>query len=124
MPMTKHVRLIAFPVSILLALFYAFWIPYLATSLPAHYRVTHWAATWVGLDLFELGLILLTVWFLGRRSRYCAITSAMLAGVMLCDAWFDNLTAHGADITGARLGLIPELGIAVASSLLAVTYMT
>jgi hypothetical protein len=112
----------ALPGSILLAVFYVFWIPYLAVTLPAHYGVTHWVLTWVGLDILEFGLILLTAWCLWKRSERCVVTAAMLAGVMLSDAWFDNLTAHGTDISGARLGLIPELGVAAVSTILAATY--
>jgi hypothetical protein len=120
--MLRIVRRIALPGCILLAVFYIFWIPYLAVTLPVHYQVAHWTAAWVCLDALEFGLIVLTGWFLWRKSRNYVVTSAMLAGVMLSDALFDNLMSRGSEAAEARLGLIPELGIAALSTVLAMTY--
>ena len=75
------------------------WIGYLAATLPRVYVARHWDAAWVGFDLVLLGLIASTA-VMGYLRRQLFVLTAFAAGVLLvCDAWFDVLTAHGDDQT-------------------------
>lgn len=75
------------------------WIGYLAATLPRVYVARHWDVAWVGFDLMLLGLITSTA-VLGYLRRQLFVLTAFAAGVLLvCDAWFDVLTAHGDDRT-------------------------
>jgi hypothetical protein len=69
------------------------WIVYLAFSLPAREVSHHYAAAWVGFDVFELIALAATGYFALRRSRYLALASASAATLLVCDAWFDILTS-------------------------------
>jgi Zn-dependent protease with chaperone function len=69
------------------------WIAVLAWNLPPDYVVANWAATWVGLDTVLLACLASTAW-LAYRSRQMVIVMALVTGtLLLCDAWFDVLTA-------------------------------
>jgi hypothetical protein len=69
------------------------WIVVLAWSLPPRYVVDDWAATWVGLDTMLLVCLAGTAW-LAYRGRQMVIVVALVTGtLLLCDAWFDVLTA-------------------------------
>lgn len=75
------------------------WIGYLAATLPRVYVARHWDLAWIGFDLVLLALITATA-VLGYLRRQLLVLTAFAAGVLLvCDAWFDVLTAHGDDQT-------------------------
>jgi hypothetical protein len=69
------------------------WIVYLGFSLPARQVSHHYAAAWVGFDVFELIALAATGYLALRRSRYLAVASASAATLLVCDAWFDVLTS-------------------------------
>ena len=69
------------------------WIVYLGFSLPARQVSPHYAAAWVGFDVFELIALGATGFLALRRSRYLALASASAATLLICDAWFDVLTS-------------------------------
>jgi hypothetical protein len=69
------------------------WIVYLGFSLPERQVSHHYAAAWVGFDVFELIALGATGYFALRRSRYLAIASASAATLLICDAWFDVVTS-------------------------------
>jgi hypothetical protein len=69
------------------------WIVYLGFSLPARQVSHHYAAAWVGFDVFELIALAATGYLALRRSRYLALASASAATLLICDAWFDVLTS-------------------------------
>ena len=83
------------------------WIAYLAVSLPPRYVAHNWDVTWVGFDVLLLVLMVATA-VLGYLRRQMLVLTAFATGVLLiCDAWFDVLTAHGDDqvwsvVTAAR----------------------
>jgi hypothetical protein len=91
------------------------WIVYLAASLPRRYVADHWDATWVGFDVLLLALIAATA-FLGWRRRQLVVVTGFATGTLLvCDAWFDVLTAHGEDRVWSLLSaLVVELPLAAA----------
>lgn len=73
------------------------WIVYLSMSLPDHYVARNWAAAWVGFDVLLLAMFGLTA-ALGLLRRQLLVLSAFGTGLLLvCDAWFDVLTAAPSD---------------------------
>lgn len=89
------------------------WTAYLAVTLPRLYVAHNWDATWVGFDVLLLAM-LLTTGILGFLRRQLLTMVAFATGVLLvCDAWFDVMTAHGADRTMSILAaLLIELPLA------------
>lgn len=99
------------------------WIGYLAATLPHHYRVHSWRLTWIGFDVGLLVLMVATL-VLGVQRRLLVVLTGFATGVMLlCDAWFDVLTANRGDrpfsVLSALLVELP-LGIVFTSGALLV----
>jgi hypothetical protein len=91
------------------------WIAMLAWTLPPDYVVANWAATWVGLDTALLACLASTAW-LAYRSRQMVIVMALVTGtLLLCDAWFDVLTASSRTdvILSVGSALLVEIPLAV-----------
>jgi hypothetical protein len=84
------VRLLALSCLVLLP-----WTVGLAVTLPRAYLVGNWPLAWTGFDVALLGCLSTTAWALWRQ-RLVAVPAAMASCVlMVCDAWFDIVTAHG-----------------------------
>ena len=82
------------------------WIVYLAISLPGEHKVRNWDVMWVGFDAIELSLFALTL-YLAVRRRVVVILSAFATGVvLLCDAWFDLLTANPGELWQSVLAAV------------------
>ena len=80
------------------------WAVVLAYTLPARHRVAHWDAIWVGFDLALALALLLTAIAAIRGRPWLAIPATASATLLVCDAWFDVLTARGAhEVTPALL---------------------
>ncbi len=93
---TREVRLTLLTVS---AVVLVPWTVYLGTSLPRQYVATHWDVTWVGFDLLLLVMLVATA-VLGYLRRQMLVLTSFATGVLLvCDAWFDVMTAHGDERT-------------------------
>lgn len=97
------------------------WIVYLAFALPTDYVVHDWWATWAGFDLLLLMFMAATV-VLGMLRRQLLLLAAFATGVLLiCDAWFDIMTAGPDDmwlsVLTAALGELPLAVLLVAGSL-------
>ena len=90
------------------------WALFLAYTLPARHRVLHWDAIWVGFDLALAGALLLTAVAAIRGRRWLAIPATASATLLVCDAWFDVLTASGThEVTTALLeAVLVELPLA------------
>ena len=90
------------------------WIVYLSVSLPRAYVAYNWAATWVGFDVLLLVMMTATAVF-GILRRQMLVVTAFATGVLLiADAWFDVMTAHGDERTWSVLSaLLIELPLAV-----------
>ena len=87
------------------------WIVYLAFTLPANYVAHNWPATWVGFDCVLIAFMAATA-VLGWLRRQLVVLPAFTTGVLLiCDAWFDILTANPGQIwvsvLTAALGNLP-----------------
>jgi hypothetical protein len=89
------------------------WIAYLAVSLPPRYVAHNWDVTWVGFDVLLLVLMVATA-VLGYLRRQMLVLTAFATGILLiCDAWFDVLTAHGDDqVWSVVTALVVELPLA------------
>jgi hypothetical protein len=91
------------------------WTAWLVVSLPSTQTAHHWDLAWAGFDV-ALAVALVTAGLAAKRGSPLAAPTAMVAGTLLvCDAWFDLLTARGSGeiaTAGAEAVLI-ELPLAV-----------
>jgi len=90
------------------------WTVGLAMTLPRNYLVGDWPLSWAGFDIILLGCLSTTAWSLWKQ-RQIAIPAAMIsAALLLCDAWFDILTAHPGRcmVLSVATALLAELPIA------------
>jgi hypothetical protein len=75
------------------------WTAYLSATLPPQHVTHHWDLAWGGFDLFETAALAGTVLALVRRSSLLPLLSAVAGTALLCDAWFDLITAApGSDL--------------------------
>jgi hypothetical protein len=97
------------------------WTIYLALTLPESYPAQHWQAVWVGFDVLLLAFMIATA-VLGFTQHPWLTLFAFATGVLLvCDAWFDVLTARRGDfvvsVLTAGLGELPLAVILIAGTL-------
>jgi hypothetical protein len=97
------------------------WTIYLAITLPDKYIAHNWPATWVGFDLLLL-LFMFATAVLGLLRRQLLVLTAFTTGILLvCDAWFDVMTAAPADrwlsILTAAVGELPLSVILITGAL-------
>lgn len=97
------------------------WIIYLGFTLPTNYVVHNWAATWIGFDCVLVAFMLVTA-VLGWLRRQLVLLAAFTTGVLLiCDAWFDVMTAGPGQIwvsvLTAALGNLPLAVIMITGAL-------
>ena len=90
------------------------WTGYLGYVLPDKYVAHNWPVTWVGFDIVLLLFIAATV-LLGLLRRQLLILTAFTTGVLLiCDAWFDLMTAGPADRwLSLLMAVVAELPLAL-----------
>jgi hypothetical protein len=82
------------------------WVGYLAMTLPDNYVAHNWVVTWIGFDILLVGFMLATL-VLGYLRRQLLVFTAFTTGVlMICDAWFDLMTAGPRDL---RLSVVTAL---------------
>jgi hypothetical protein len=87
------------------------WIVYLGFTLPANYVAHNWPATWIGFDALLVAFMTVTA-VLGWLRRQLVLLPAFTTGILLiCDAWFDILTAGPGEVwvsvLTATLGNLP-----------------
>ena len=97
------------------------WTIYLGFTLPEDYTAQHWQATWVGFDILLLAFMTATA-VLGFLRHHLLTLFAFSTGVLLvCDAWFDMLTAKRGDfavsLLTATLGELPLAVLLIGGSL-------
>ncbi|MCV7124744.1 hypothetical protein [Mycobacterium lacus] len=90
------------------------WIVYLALTLPQNYVAHNWPATWVGFDIVLVGFMATTA-VLGYLRRQLLLLTAFTTGVLLiCDAWFDIMTAGPDDFwLSVGTALLAEVPLAI-----------
>ena len=94
------------------------WLVYLSVTLPDNYVAHNWPLTWVGFDVLLVGFMLTTA-VLGYLRRQLLMLTAFTSGVLLiCDAWFDLMTAGPRDIW---LSVITALFIEVPLAIFLIT---
>jgi hypothetical protein len=87
------------------------WIVYLAATLPQDYTAENWRGTWIGFDTL-LVVFLSSTAVLGFLHSPLLTVFAFTTGVLLvCDAWFDIMTARSGDrlvsVLSAVFGELP-----------------
>jgi hypothetical protein len=97
------------------------WIIYLAITLPDKYIAHNWPTTWVGFDILILLFMAVTA-VLGVLRRQLLVLTAFTTGILLvCDAWFDVMTAAPADrwlsIVTAVAGELPLAALLITGAL-------
>ena len=90
------------------------WTIYLWFTLPQSYTAQHWQAVWVGFDVLLLAFMTATA-VLGFARHHLLTLFAFATGVLLvCDAWFDVLTARRGDFAvSVLIAALGELPLAV-----------
>jgi hypothetical protein len=81
------------------------WTVLLGLTLPSHYRVHEWRATWVGFDIMLFTAFAATAALGIRRHRAAVIFALATAVLLVCDAWFDVSLAIGTSDVWAAAGL-------------------
>ena len=90
------------------------WTAYLSATLPSDHVTHHWQVAWAGFDLFEALALAATVVAMARRSVFVTVFASVAGTALLCDAWFDLVTAQpGREFAWALLfALVGELPLA------------
>jgi hypothetical protein len=70
------------------------WTVLLAETLPRRNLSRHWDVAWVGFDVGLLVTLALTAWCAYRRSLWVGSAATAAATLLICDAWFDVVTAR------------------------------
>ena len=91
------------------------WTVGLAVTLPAHYVVGSWTLTWTGFDVALLASFAVTAWALADHRPIALPAAVFTSALLLSDAWFDVLTAHGGHdlLLSAMSALFGEIPAAV-----------
>jgi hypothetical protein len=97
------------------------WLAYLYVTLPDRYVAHNWTVTWVGFDILLVVFMLATA-VLGYLRRQLLMLAAFTSGVLLiCDAWFDLMTAGANDFRlaelTAALGDLPLAAVLITGTL-------
>ncbi|MEV4641134.1 hypothetical protein AB0J80_27710 [Actinoplanes sp. NPDC049548] len=92
-PSSRRRRLVVLAASACAAL--AVWIVVLAQHLPARYVVHRWNAAWIGFDVLLLCSFAAVGYTAWRRAALLPLAAQTSAVLLLCDAWFDVMTAAG-----------------------------
>jgi hypothetical protein len=78
------------------------WTAYLSATLPSEHVTHHWQVAWAGFDLFEAAALVATAVAMLRRSVFVTAFASIAGTALLCDAWFDLVTAKpGSDFDWA-----------------------
>jgi hypothetical protein len=97
------------------------WTIYLGLTLPQNYTAQHWVATWVGFDILLLAFMLATAVLGFIRHQWLTLFAFSTGVLLVCDAWFDVLTAKRGDfavsILTAALGELPLAVVLIGGSL-------
>lgn len=91
------------------------WTVGLAVTLPHRYVVGTWTLTWTGFDVALIGCFAVTAWALWKQRQIALPAAITTAVLLLCDAWFDLLTAHrgGGLLASATTAVFGEIPIAI-----------
>lgn len=71
------------------------WTLWLTFSLPSRHVSQHYDLAWTGFDVALAVAFGATAWSALRHPRWLAPLAAVTGTMLLCDAWFDIVTATG-----------------------------
>jgi hypothetical protein len=102
------------PAFLVCALVLTVWSTLLFATLPRRYGADHWRVAWGGFDVALALALAATAISVVRRSPFGEIAATVTGTLLVCDAWFDVLTSHGAsDVAQAVVeALLIELPLA------------
>jgi hypothetical protein len=93
------------------------WTLWLTFSLPARHVSEHYDLAWVGFDIALFTAFAATSWCIIRSSRWLVPLAAATGAMLVCDAWFDVVTAgrneFGEAIAEALLAELPLAALCV-----------
>jgi hypothetical protein len=90
------------------------WIVFLVMTLPANYVAHNWPATWVGFDVLLAAFMVTTAVLVFLRPQLVPLTAFTTGVLLICDAWFDVMTAGPHDLWASALtATLVELPLAV-----------
>ncbi|WP_131741326.1 hypothetical protein [Actinomadura roseirufa] len=97
------------------------WTVGMAASTASEDRHVEWTVLWSGFDALLAAAMASTAWLVHRRDDRAALTAAVLAALMVVDAWFDVMTARPAHFPVAvAMALALELPLGVIFGVLSV----
>ena len=87
------------------------WTVWIFSALPDRQVVAHWWLAWGGFDVALACALAATGLSVLRRSQMTGAIAAVTGTLLLCDAWFDVVTARGSTqfMTAHGLALLVEL---------------
>jgi hypothetical protein len=89
------------------------WTIVLNLALGSRAVVRNWDVAWTGFDLGLAAVLGAVAYAARRRTRWLGRAATAGGTMLVCDAWFDVLTARdGRDIAFALAGLVVELPLA------------
>jgi hypothetical protein len=90
------------------------WTIFLTATLPAEHRTPHWDLAWGGFDVALACAAATTAWACARRPDWLPLPATITGTLLVCDAWFDVLTARpGSELVEALLSAaLAELPLA------------
>ena len=91
------------------------WTVYVTARLPADHDARHWALAWGGFDVALVLAAGTTAYACARRPGWVVLPAAITGTLLVCDAWFDVLTARaGGELLEAVLeAAVAEIPLAV-----------
>jgi hypothetical protein len=101
------------------------WTISLAVTLPRTYLVATWPLAWTGFDVVLLGCLGTTAWALWKQRQVAVAASMITSVLLLCDAWFDIVTAHSGRCLALSIitAVVAEIPIAILLGLISVRLM-
>jgi hypothetical protein len=121
-PVVPRLRRWLAPLFLLAALALIPWTVYLVVSLPGrHLQTGYYDLAWGGFDLALASILAATGFGLLRRKLWVQSTATAAATMLVCDAWFDTLSANDSAerLLAVALALCVELPTAAICLLIA-----
>jgi hypothetical protein len=78
-------------------------IVFLVITPPAIYVAHDWPATWVGLDVLLVAFMVTTAVLVFLRRQLVPLTAFTTGVLLICDAWFEVMTAGPHDLWASAL---------------------
>jgi hypothetical protein len=89
------------------------WTAAVGIVLPAEHVAQHWDIAWTGFDVMLTASLLATGFAVARRTVWLQGIAAVSGALLLCDAWFDTLTASPDEVWIAALLAAGEVSLAL-----------